>query len=164
VGSCQFVRKARRGLAANYVFVRVVAAGYLLVPELVLGVSTRHFEFWVRDRLQYRSGRFDWESGAVQPFGERRMIIGQRANLATPLLRGLALIRFDIFNATVESRCHCLVQAVVLKPFHDGVPSTVALVGPSGLISANLVDVVTIISFRFDLLKNLEGHAPSSRF
>ena len=92
------------------------------------------------------------------------MIIGQRGNLATPLLRGLPLNRFDIFNAPVESRCHCLVQAVALKPFHDGVPSTVALVGPYGLISANLVDVVTIISFRFDLLKNLEGHAPSSRF
>ena len=45
MGSCQFVRKTRRGLAAKYVFVRVVAAGYLLVPELVLGVSTRHFEF-----------------------------------------------------------------------------------------------------------------------
>ena len=47
------------------VFVRVVAAGDLLVPELVLGMSAGHLEFgYPINRIDGNTGRFDCGSPA----------------------------------------------------------------------------------------------------
>ena len=58
-------------------------------------------------------------SGALQPFGVRSTIIGQRGRVATPGRAGFLLSLPDLRDAVLERRGHRLVHALRIRTFHE---------------------------------------------